>query len=696
MATDPVCGMYVDERTATLTLFRDNRTYYFCASSCRDAFAAPAERLHRLKRDLWVAWPLALLAAAATYLPLPSAPLVAALAATVVQFYPGRSFYRGTYDALRARVGNMDVLIAIGTSAAYGYSIVALALPGRLPAVYYFDASSLIIALILTGNYLEHLTRHRATGALRRLGELTPTTARRIQAGVERVLPVTEVSIGDRLRVRPGERFPADGRVIEGRTSVDESILTGEALPTAKTPGDRVIAGAVNGEGLVDVEATAVGGDTFVAHVGQLLTEAETSRVPLQRLANRIAAAFVPAILVLALVSALGWALGAGVGLSISLLVFVSVVITACPCAFGIATPAAIVVGTGRAAEEGILFRGEDALAGAARTTVVLTDKTGTLTSGTPSLVQVVPGAGVSEAELLRVAAAVEQGSEHPLARAVVAAAASRHIELPHPREIVAEPGRGVHGVVDGAVVRVVSGAALREEGVPVPAFEPAIAEAEALGRSWAVVTLAGRPTGVLAFADAVRPTSRAAVTALRQLGIETVMVTGDAEAPAKAVAMAVGIGTVHSGVSPAGKLALVQSYRAKGQRVAFVGDGVNDAPALAGADVGVAIGTGSDVAKEAGRVLLLRPEFDGVPRGIAVARRTVGKVRGNLLWAIGYNLVLLPVAAGALVPIVGLRVFAVLPITGAIAMALSSTTVVLNSLSLRWASLPLSTPRPG
>lgn len=689
MATDPVCGMYVDESTATLTLFRDNRTYYFCASSCRDAFAAPSDRLRQLRRQLALAWPFAVVAALATYLVFPYSPFVAAAAATVVQFGPGRSFYRGTLDALRSRLGNMDVLIAVGTTAAYAYSLLALLLPARLPPALFFDASSLIIALILTGNYLEQLTRHRATGALRRLGEMLPPRAHRIGPHGDVEVPLSEVQLRDRLRVRPGERFPVDGRVLDGRSAVDESLLTGESAGVVRGPGDAVLAGAVNGDGMLVVETTRVGADTFLAHVGALLSEAESQRVPLQRLANRIAAAFVPAILTLAVLASVGWAIWGGADLTVAVLVFVAVAITACPCAFGIATPAAIVVGTGRAAEAGILFAGEDAISRAARTSVVLTDKTGTLTSGQPRLVGIVPLGPVSEPEILRLAAGIERGSEHPLARAVLAAANTRNIVVPEPADLRVEPGSGVRGSVEGRAVRLLSGAAARAEGFSGEAAAHAAGEAESAGRTWSVLQVGGAVVGLLEFEDTVRPGAAAAVSALRRLGIETVMVTGDAAAPAHAVASLVGISTVHSGATPEEKLRLVAQYRRDGRSVAFVGDGVNDAPALAAADVGIAIGTGSDVAKEAGQVLLLRPEFAGVPRAVTLARRTVGKVRGNLVWALGYNGVLLPIAAGALVPLLGFGVYAVLPLTGAVAMALSSTTVVLNSLSLRWTRLP-------
>ncbi|HEY6238443.1 MAG TPA: HAD-IC family P-type ATPase, partial [Thermoplasmata archaeon] len=426
MATDPVCGMYVDERSATLTLFRDNRTYYFCSSTCREQFAAPAERIRDLRRTLLVAWPLAVLALVASYLlPGPGAPYVAFGAAAVVQFYAGWPFYRGSLDAIRARVGNMDLLIAVGTSAAFGYSASALFLPGRLPPQYYFDASALIIALILTGNYLEHLTRHRATGAVRKLRELLPDSARVLRDGREIEIPVVELRVGDRVRLRPGERIPVDGVVRSGRTSVEESLLTGESLPVSKEPGAKLLAGSINGVGAVEFEATGVGEDTFLAQVAQLMSEAEMSHVPLQRLADRIAAAFVPVVLTLAVAAALAWYFLGAAGPTIAVLVFVSVVITACPCAFGIATPAAIVVGIGRAAEEGVLFKGSDSLERAARADLVLTDKTGTLTEGRVTLSEVVPAAGVPESRVLSLAAAVESGSEHPMARAVLGRAAS-------------------------------------------------------------------------------------------------------------------------------------------------------------------------------------------------------------------------------------------------------------------------------
>jgi len=693
MATDPICGMFVAEGPAALQLLRENRTYYFCSGECLRQFAEPHQELRRLRRKLAVAWPLSvvLVGLAYVYHP-PGAVWVAFVLATIVEFYPGWQFFTGTRDALRGRVWNMDILIAVGTGAAYGYSAVALLVPGLLPGAFYFDASALIVTLILTGNYLEHLTRESARKSLRRLQELLPATALRIRSGTESEVPLSEVLPGDRVRVRPGGRIPVDGTVVEGLSNANESLLTGEALPVAKQPGDGVIAGSINGEGLLEISAVRVGLDTVLAQVGQLVAEAETSRVPLQALANRIAAAFVPFVLGLALVAAFAWWLS-GVGVSVTVLVFVSVVITACPCAFAIATPAAIVVGTGRAAEEGILFKGKDSLERANRIDLVLTDKTGTLTLGRPVLTDVVPLAGESADDVLLLAAGVEQGSEHPFARAVVAAARERGWKLPGAAQVRTVPGEGVMGVVNGIEVGVRHSRATAGVGTPPARLPDSTGVLEAQGKAWSVVTRSGEPIGVLAFFDEVRPGTSEAVRTLAADGVPVVLVTGDHAAAAQNVARQVGITTVHSEMSPAAKLTLLRRFQSEGRRVAFVGDGINDAPALAAADLGIAVGAATAVAQETSGVILLRSDFRGVALALRVGRRTVRKVRGNLAWAVGYNAVLLPVAMGALVPWLGLGVFLVLPITGALAMALSSTSVVVNSLSLRWVRLE---PRAG
>ncbi|HTP55567.1 MAG TPA: heavy metal translocating P-type ATPase [Thermoplasmata archaeon] len=690
MATDPVCGMFVEPSAEALQLVRDNRTYYFCAESCLLAFSEPEQARRSLARRLAVAWPLAVLAAVLTYVPrIPGAAGVAAVAAAVVQFYPGSVFYRGAFDAVRGRVANMDVLIAVGTSAAFGYSVAVLALPGRLPPSLFFDASSLIVTLILTGNYLEQYTRDRAGSALRRLEEMLPRSASVLRDGRESSSPVNALVPGDRVVVRPGERFPADGTIRDGMTSVDLSLLTGESMPVARAPGDPVLAGAVNGDGRVEVETTRAAPDSFVAQIGRMLTTAEMSRVPLQRTANRIAAVFVPFVLAVAVAAAVAWHTWGGASFTTSLLVFVTVAITACPCAFGLATPAAILVGTGRAGESGILFRGEDAIERSARADLVVTDKTGTLTSDSPVVVALRAIPPATEPPVASLALGLALGSEHPFARALVRWAADPPVTPLPVSGIRSVPGRGVVGRLGSSEVALLSGAAARTAGVDLGPAEGEIRAAEENGDSWSALTRDGRLVGIVRFRAPLVPGAAAAVAALRSMGVEVVMATGDHPAAAHRVAREVGIARVVADCSPAQKVELVEQYRRDGRRVAFVGDGVNDAAALAAADVGVAIGTGTDVAREAGQVLLVRTAFGGVPAALGIARRIVGRVRRNLAWAIGYNAVLLPIAAGALVPWFGLSLYTVLPIAGAAAMGLSSTTVVLNSLSLRWAKMP-------
>ncbi len=689
MATDPVCGMFVDERSARLRLVRDNRTYYFCSEGCLEQFAAPEVSRRRLGRRLMVAWPLAVVVVVLTYVSPSTRDFeVAAVLAGVVQVYSGAPFYRGAWDALRSRSGNMDLLIAVGTTTAYGYSLLALGLPSRFPAAFYFDASSLIVALILSGNYLESLVRDRAGIALQRLGEILPATADRVDGAAIHSVPLEELRPRDLIRVGPGARFPADGEVRAGRTSVDESVLTGESLPVVKGVGTTVLAGSLNGTGMVEVEVTRTRGDSFVGQVGRLLTDAEEARVPLRQTADRIAAVFVPAVLVLALGAGLAWFLWGGASATVSVLIFVSVVIIACPCAFGIATPAAIVVGVGRGAEEGILFRGEDSLERTARADIVLTDKTGTLTSPDPVVERLVPVAGVTSEELLALASGLEAGSDQAYARAIRARAASSSVAPLSVDRLRADPGRGVRGERAGHAVAVLDGETAQQEGVNLAALDAATSAADAAGDTWSVAVEDGKALGLLVFRAPLVPGATEAVRTLHHLGLEVVMVTGDREPAARRVATQLGIDRVEAGVRPEGKVALVERYGSAGRHVAFVGDGINDAGALARADVGLAIGSGTDVAKEAGQVLLLHPDFQSVPRAIELARRTVRQVRWNLGWALGYNAILLPIAMGALVPFLGFSVYTVLPVAGAVAMGLSSTIVVANSLSLRWAKI--------
>lgn len=697
MATDPVCGMFVDERTATLTTRRDNRTYYFCASGCLESFVAPGQELTRLRRQLTIGAAISAVVLLLAYgFRIPSGVYAEAGLAAVAQVYLGAPFYRGTYDAIRNRLGNMDVLIAVGTTAAFLYSAAALLLPGVLPAQYFFDASCLILTLLLAGNYLERRTRDRASSAQRRLSESLPPVAHRLGANGPEEVPAADLAIGDLFVVRPGERVPADGRIREGRSSLDESLVTGESMPVPKQPGDLVKAGTINGEGVLQVNTLGVGADTFLASVGRLLREAESSRVPIQALADRIAAIFVPAVLLLAVGASLGWFLLGDSGPTVALLVFVSVVITACPCAFGLATPAAVVVAAGRGARAGILFRGHDALEHAARADLVLMDKTGTLSSGRPTLTGLEAEPPMSPDELLALAAGLESDSGHPLGRAVVEAARMRGLRPVPVHGLLARPGLGMEGTVDGTPVAIRRALPGRENPPPTRPGSTLGAGSSSPVATRSSVYRGGRRVGTLEFQDPVRPEAAEAIRQLNADGIEVVMVTGDGEGVARAVAEVVGIPTVHFRQDPKEKLARLAEYAAQGHHVAFVGDGINDAAVLAAADTGIALASGSDVAREAGRILIVRSDLTAVPASLDLARRTLGKIRQNFLWALGYNALLLPIAAGALVPIWGFSIYAVLPIFGAGAMGLSSTMVLANSLTLRWTPLGSRRDRPG
>ncbi len=691
MPTDPICGMYVEGSPDDLSATRDNRTYYFCSTSCRTTFADPTHDLRDLVRRIAFGAPATVVIVLLQYslLRFGGAEAVAGALALAVQVYLGRPFYQGAWDAIRTRHGNMDLLIAVGSTSAFLYSAAVLLLPGRLPPATYFDASSAILTLILVGNYLERRTRALAADTLQRLRAILPATVRRIRDGREEPIALEEIQPGDHLRVRPGERIPVDGVVRAGGSSVDESIVTGESVPVGKRPGDPVVSGAINGDGQLEIEARSVGEDTFVGQIGRIVSEAEQSKVPLQRTADRIAAAFVPTVLGLAVVAALGWTLFGGASPTDGILIFVTVTIIACPCAFGLATPAAIVVGTGRAARDGILFKGHDALEQAARLDRLLTDKTGTLTEGRASLAEFRAIEGEDPRALLALAAGLESGSEHPFARAVVAEALRQGV-VPTPVErFRALPGEGVEGYSGGRRVTLGRGGVER--------FSTANRPPAGSARSEAVLAIEGRPRALLSFEDRLRPSAAAAIAELRALGIPTVMVTGDRETVAREIAGEAGIAELYAGVTPAGKVEILRRFQSNGGAVGFVGDGINDAAVLTAADVGIAIGAGTDVAQEAGKIVLLRSDWTQVPVAVRIARRTVRKVRQNLVWALGYNAFLLPIAAGALVPWFGFGIYSVLPILGATAMALSSTLVLVNSLSLRWVRLlPRAPSRPG
>ncbi len=611
--------------------------------------------------------------------------------ASVVQFWVGRQFYTTAWSALKHGTTTMNTLVAMGSSAAYLYSVLGVLFPGLfehqgMSVPMYFDSAAFIITLILTGRLLEARAKGQTGAAIKALIGLQPKTARVIRAGVESDVPVAQVLVGDVVLVRPGEKVPVDGMVEEGSSAVDESMLTGEPIPVGKHPGDEVIGATMNTTGSFTFRATKVGSETALAQIVRLVEQAQGSKPPIARLADVIAAWFVPVVIVIATITLVVWLVfGPSPALNYALLNFVAVLVIACPCALGLATPTAIMVGTGKGAENGVLIRDGAALETAHKLDVVVLDKTGTITEGKPRVTDVVlfgagdgvdgvKGPGVDNDRLLRLVAGAERGSEHPLAVAILAAAAERGLDVPAATGFEAIAGHGIRAEVDGHTV--VAG----NERLAGHAGERAAALA-GQGKTVVTVVVDDEPVGAIAIADTVKPSSAAAVARLKQLGLDVVMLTGDHAATAQAIAAQVGIERVVAEVLPEQKASEISALQQDGRRVAMVGDGINDAPALAQADVGIAIGTGTDVAMEASDVTLMSGDVGGVATAVQLSRATIRTVKQNLFWAFAYNVALIPLAAGVFYPAFGILLN---PIYAAAAMGLSSVTVVTNSLRLR------------
>jgi P-type Cu+ transporter len=592
--------------------------------------------------------------------------------ATPVQFVVGARFYRNAWKAARAASGNMDLLVALGSSAAYGLSVYELLAHGGMSL--YFEAGAAVVTLVTLGRVLERRARRGTTQALRALLALRPETAR-VERGGEREIPLAALQRGDIVVARPGERIAADGTVVDGESAIDESLVTGESVPVEKSAGDRVIGGSLNGEGRLRIRVAAVGGDTTLARIIALVEGAQASKAPVQRLVDRVSAVFVPVVLALAALTLMGW-LVAGASAESAIIAAVSVLVIACPCALGLATPTAIMVATGAAARAGILVKDAEALEAATRVTAVVFDKTGTLTEGRPRLIEVLPIAGEEDA-LLALAASAQQGSEHPLARAVIEAASERGLALAPLAQFRALPGRGIDATVAGQRIIVGSRRLMAEMNVPLALLDALAAApaAQGLGLLYAAeIAQAARPLGVLAAGDELRPSAAAAVAGLRRRGLRVSLLTGDSEIVAQAVARAVAVEDVQAGVLPADKAAAVRRLQSEGRVVAMVGDGINDAPALAAADLGIALAGGTDVAAAASGITLMRPDPLLVLAALDIARLGVARIRENLFWAFAFNVVGIPLAAlGVLSPV----------LAGA-AMAFSSVSVVANSLRLR------------
>ena len=616
--------------------------------------------------------------------------------ATPVVLWGGAPFFRRGWASLLTARLNMFTLIALGTGVAWLYSLVAAIAPGIFPGAFrasdgtvhvYFEAAAVIVTLVLLGQVLELKARSRTGAAIRALLDLAPPSARRIdEGGRERDVPLEAVQAGDRLRVRPGEKVPVDGIVIEGRSVVDESMMTGEPVPVEKVPGDGVMGATVNGAGGFVMEAQRVGGDTLLQQIVRMVAEAQRSRAPIQRLADKFAAWFVPAVVLVAVLTFAGWALfGPAPALAYALVNAVAVLIIACPCALGLATPMSITVGTGRGAGVGVLIRNAEALEIFERVDTLVVDKTGTLTEGRPSLVGIETVSGQDEADLLRMAAALERGSEHPLGAAIVAGAEARGLSLEAASDFAAPTGQGVTGTVDGRAVALGNHRLLDALGVD-PGSLAARAEARREnGETVMFVAVGGRAAGLVAVADAIKPGAAEALKALRAEGLRLVMLTGDNRTTALAVARALGIDEVEADVSPADKATVIARLRAEGRTVAMAGDGVNDAPALAAAHVGVAMGTGTDVAMESAGITLVKGDLGGLLRARRLSRAVMRNIRQNLFFAFAYNTLGIPIAAGILFPPFGILLS---PMIASAAMSLSSVSVIGNALRLRRASL--------
>src|SRR5437667_7071283 len=697
MATDPVCGMYVDEGTHLTAVVR-GRKYYFCSETCLEAFSAPEKEIARLKRltlfSLGIGIPLFVIGfgqGLGWWLGGLEEPvnLVFFVLATPVQFVAGYRFYRGFLDAIRNRSANMDVLIAIGTTAAWAYSAVVTFLPVfgvRLADKgTYYDTAAVIIGLILLGKYFEEIAKGKASDAIRKLMDLAPRTARVIRDGKEEEIPVELVQVDDFLIVRPGERIPVDGVIVGGFSAVDESMITGESIPVEKKVGDTAIGATMNRTGLLRLRATRVGADTTLNQIIKLVEDAQASRAPIQRLADRVASVFVPAVVGIAAFTFFLWSVPLGESVAHALVFFIAVLIIACPCALGIATPAAIMVGTGKGAENGLLIKGGEYLEKAHRLTTVVFDKTGTLTKGTPSVTDVVPFGRYTADELLRIAASAEKGSEHPLAQAIIRKAAERMAPLDVIDEFEAIPGRGIRAKVHGRSILLGNRALMADAGISTVPGEGALARFEGEGKTAMLLAVDGQLAGVIAVADTLKDHAVEAIRALKAMGIEVAMLTGDNRRTAEVIARQANIDRVIAEVLPAQKAEKIKELQAQGKVAAMVGDGINDAPALAQADVGIALGSGTDVAMEAGGIVLIKDDLRDVVASIQLSRRTVKKIRQNLFWAFFYNTALIPLAAGILATgaLFGLKIV-LNPILAGAAMGFSSVSVMMNSMTLR------------
>lgn len=694
MAKDPICGMVIP-KDRSIKRESGGRSYYFCSENCVRTFEAPEAELKSMKRRVTIALTgvLALaifraavflgLAAGATVLtwvPIPWLPWFTwgvwlFIITTPIMIFGGKGFFVGAWHAIKNRVANMDLLIALGTSTAYIYSAFVVFFPGVLPVEeknVYFEVSAIIIAFVLFGKYMEEIIKKRSSAAIRKLLDLKPQIAKVIRDGVETEIPAESVMVDEIVVVRPGEKIPTDGIVTEGHSSVDEKMLTGESVPVEKKTGDDVIGGTINKVGSFKFRASRVGADTTLSQIIKLVEEAQASSSQIQRLADKVASFFVPAVIGVAFLSAIIWILIGNT--TMALLSFVAVLIIACPCALGIATPAALMVGVGKGAELGILIRGAEYLERAEKLNTVVFDKTGTLTKGEPEVTEIVAVNSVSESEIIQLAAIAEKGSEHPLAEAILKRANMTGLAIPDAEAFEAVPGHGVKVTSQGKEILIGNRRLMKDFDIAIQDKETIISGLEEKGNTVMIVARDKKFIGLIAVADTLKENAEDVVKGLKAEGIQVVMLTGDNEKTARAIGAKVGIERIVANVLPGEKSKVIKELQAEGKVVAMVGDGINDSPALAQADIGIAIGSGSDVAKETGGIILVRDDLMDVIKGIKLSRKTMRKIKQNLFWAFIYNAVGIPIAAFGLLN----------PIIAAAAMALSSLSVVTNSALLK------------
>lgn len=687
MAKDPICGMYVEEKPSALRQDIDGIPYYFCCKSCMHEFTAPEKELKKIKMLVTIGILLAIPITFLTYVDVFAITLnhyILFLLATPVQFWIGWRFYQGTFDALKHRTTNMDVLIAMGTTAAWVYCTIVTFVPSIFPFHdVYYDTSAIIIVFVLIGRLLEQKTKTRASKAIRKLFDMQPRMAHIVRDGKEFEVPVEKVRVGDEVIVRPGEKIPIDGIILDGHSSVDESAITGESMLISKKIGDEAIGSTLNKNGMIRLKATKIGKDTLVSQIIKLVEDAKSSRVPMQRLADKVSSYFVPVVVSIAIASALGWFFLGGIGLTFSLLAFVSVIVIACPCALGIATPSALMVGGGKAAENGILIRGGENLEIARKIDIIAFDKTGTLTKGMLSVTDVIPLSDVSVDEILRLASISEKYSEHPIGQAIVRYSKEQGIIPGEPESFDVLPGSGTRVQYSGHTLLLGNRNLVQDNGMQTNDVEEKIQGLESQAKTVILLALDGRLVGAIALADIIKEDALFAIRELQKMKIKVVMLTGDNEKTANAVADKLGIDDVYAGLLPHQKESMIKKLQEKGKMVAMVGDGINDAPALASANLGIAIGSGTDIAKETGGIVLIKENLCDIITAIELSKKTFAKIKQNLFWAFAYNAALIPIAAGILVPFFGAQMYSYLPLLAGGAMAISSATVVGNSILL-------------